>query len=124
MNSNLRFCSKCDNKYYHDIKENRLNYYCRVCGNTETNISKDALCVLDTQFQKETFHFDNLVNRYTKLDPTLPHIYLQCPNDSCKTNQEKTDEKNVTDAIYIRYDNKRLKYLYICTVCDHKWKNE
>jgi hypothetical protein len=124
MNSNIRFCSKCDNKYYHDIKNNCLNYYCRVCGNTETNISKDALCVLDTQFQKEIFQFDNLVNRYTKLDPTLPHIDLQCPNDSCKTNQEKIDNKHVTDAIYIRYDNKRLKYLYICTVCDHKWKNE
>jgi len=124
MNSVIRFCSKCDNKYYHNIENNQLKYYCRVCANTETNVSKEALCVLDTQFQKETNNIEYLVNRYTKFDPTLPHIYLRCPNEACKTNHNNTDEKNVTDAIYIRYDNKQMKYLYICTECDHKWKNE
>ena len=120
MNSSIRFCGKCDNKYYHNIENNQLKYYCRVCGNVEINISKEALCVLDTSFHKENDNFDHLVNRFTKLDPTLPHINLQCPNDSCKTNIDK----KVTDAIYIRYDNKRLKFLYICTECDHKWKND
>lgn len=120
MNSTIRFCENCDNKYYHNIENNQLKYYCRVCGNTETNVAKEALCVLETQFQKESYNFDHLINRYTKFDPTLPHIHLQCPNDACKTNKDS----HVTDAIYIRYDNKQLKYLYICTECDHKWKNE
>jgi DNA-directed RNA polymerase subunit M/transcription elongation factor TFIIS len=122
MDSTIRFCSKCDNKYYHSIEDKKLKYYCRVCGHTEHNISKEALCVLETQFNQEKYHFDHIINRYTKNDPTLPHIYLRCPNDICKTNENK--EHNVTDAIYIRYDNINLKYLYICTVCDFKWKNE
>ena len=82
--------------------------------------SKYTSNFIETQFKKESHNFDHLVNRYTKFDPTLPHIHLRCPNDSCNTNKEK----NVTDAIYIRYDNTQLKYLYICTECDHKWKNE
>ena len=120
MDSTIRFCSNCNNKYYHNIDNNELRYYCRVCGKVENNIAKEALCVLDTQFQKETNNFDHLINRYTKLDPTLPHIYLQCPNETCKTNESK----KITDAIYIRYDHQRMKFLYICTECDHKWKNE
>jgi len=120
MDSTIRFCSNCNNKYYHNIDNNELKYYCRVCGNVENNIAKEALCVLDTQFQKESNNFDHLVNKYTKLDPTLPHIYLQCPSETCKTNESK----KITDAIYIRYDHQRMKFLYICTECDHKWKNE
>ena len=123
MNSTIRFCSQCDNKYYHSIEENQLKYYCRVCGNTETNVSKEALCVLDTQFQKDALNFDHLVNRYTKYDPTLPHIFLRCPSDSCKTNTG-AEPSHVTDAIYIRYDNRNLKFLYICTECDYKWKTD
>jgi DNA-directed RNA polymerase subunit M/transcription elongation factor TFIIS len=123
MNSTIRFCSQCDNKYYHSIEENQLKYYCRVCGNTETNVSKEALCVLDTQFQKDALNFDHLVNRYTKFDPTLPHIFLRCPSDNCKTNIG-SDPSHVTDAIYIRYDNHNLKFLYICTECDFKWKTD
>jgi aspartate carbamoyltransferase regulatory subunit len=120
MNSTIRFCSKCDNKYYHRIEKDTLNYYCRVCGNIEQNVSTDPLCVLDTQFKENSVNLDFIVNKYTKFDPTLPHISLKCPNDSCQTNT--TD--NITDAIYLRYDNARLKFLYICTTCDHKWKTE
>ena len=120
MNSTIRFCSKCDNKYYHRIETNQLKYYCRVCANIEINVSKEPLCVLDTQFKESTLNFDLIVNKYTKFDPTLPHICIKCPNDNCKTN--KTD--NITDAIYLRYDNTQLKFLYICTECDHKWKTE
>ena len=125
MNSTIRFCSKCDNKYYHRIETNQLIYYCRVCANTEINVSKEPLCVLDTQFKDNTVNFDFIVNKYTKYDPTLPHISMKCPNDNCKTNSANNAE-NVTDAIYLRYDNTQLKFLYICTEpeCNHKWKTE
>jgi len=145
MNTNIKFCGKCDNKYYHRIEEDQLRYYCRVCGNIEANFTTEALCVLDTQFQQNTHNYDFIVNKYTKFDPTLPHIFVQCPNDSCSTNVEANVEANsetgetggkgkrseensntekVTDAIYLRYDNTQLKYIYICTTCDHKWKTE
>ena len=130
MNSNIKFCAKCDNKYYHRIEENRLRYYCRVCGNVESNTTTEALCVLDTQLQQNTTNYDFIVNKYTKFDPTLPHIFVKCPNDACKTNHssnsssEKKTEEGITDAIYLRYDNTQMKYIYICTECDHKWKTE
>jgi len=132
MNSTIRFCSNCQNKYYHRIGKDKvsltdiLQYYCRVCGNTESNDnteSKLPLCVLNTQFKKSSVNLDFIVNKYTKHDPTLPHISIKCPNDSCNTNTSE-NENNVTDAIYLRYDNVVLKFLYICTVCNHKWKTE
>lgn len=124
MNTNIKFCEKCDNKYYHRIEENQLRYYCRVCGNIEANVTTEALCVLDTQFQQNTHNYDFIVNKYTKHDPTLPHIFVRCPNDACETNKKESDKEPVTDAIYLRYDNTNLKYIYICTTCDHKWKTE
>ena len=139
MNTNIKFCGKCDNKYYHRIEEDQLRYYCRVCGNIEANVTTEALCVLDTQFQQNTHNYDFIVNKFTKFDPTLPHIFVRCPNDACTTNSETNGETNgekgetkgsenskekVTDAIYLRYDNTQLKYIYICTTCDHKWKTE
>jgi DNA-directed RNA polymerase subunit M/transcription elongation factor TFIIS len=123
MSSNIRFCAKCDNKYYHSIDANQLIYYCRVCGNKEENVSKEPLCVLDTQFKENSINFDYIVNKFTKYDPTLPHITLKCPNDKCTTNSSENAD-NVTDVIYLRYNNSQLKFIYICTVCDHKWKTE
>jgi DNA-directed RNA polymerase subunit M/transcription elongation factor TFIIS len=124
MSSNIRFCSKCDNKYYHRILGNQLIYNCRVCGNTEQNVSNQALCVLDTQFQQGTQNFDFIVNKYTKFDPTLPHLFVHCPNDQCKTNAGNNNIDSTTDAIYLRYDNNQMKFLYICTECDYKWKTD
>ena len=126
--STIRFCIKCDNKYYHMIQNNELIYYCRVCGNKEMNVNKEALCVLDTNVNQGTSNFDYIVNKYTKYDPTLPHIFVHCPNEKCKTNHQKKEnhkeELGVTDAIYLRYDNVNLKFLYICTECEFKWKTE
>lgn len=124
--SSIRFCTKCDNKYYHRITENALVYHCRVCGFQDPNISNDAFCVLDTQIQSGVQNFDHIVNRYTKFDPVLPHLFVRCPNDVCKTNTDNASDKSkqITDAIFIRYDDSKLKFLYICTECDTKWKTD
>ena len=122
--ASIRFCTQCDNKNYHRIAEDTLVYYCRVCGFQDPNISNEALCVLDTQIQTGVQNFDHIVNRYTKFDPVLPHIYVRCPNDVCKTNNDSDKSKQITDAIFIRYDDSKLKYLYICTECDTKWKTD
>lgn len=110
--SSIRFCIRCDNKYYHQIQDNKLIYYCRVCGHQDLNIA--GLCVLNTQYGHSTDSYEHVVNRFTKFDPTLPHIYLKCPNEKCTT-------KEITDAIYLRYEPNQMKHLYICTECDHKW---
>jgi aspartate carbamoyltransferase regulatory subunit len=62
-----------------------------------------------------------MINKYTKLDPTLPRMHnIDCPNVGCTTNKEGSTEK--TEIVYLRYDDANLKYLYICTTCDTTWK--
>ena len=60
------------------------------------------------------------VNKYTKHDPTLPHLNnMQCANQDCITNQEGSNTKS--DIIYIRYDESKMKYIYLCCNCDKAW---
>lgn len=126
----MKFCSECDNMYYIKIDDNdesQLIYYCRNCGNTDSNIENDGVCVINTQLKKGSQHFEHIVNKYTKLDPTLPRIYnIPCPNSLCTTNithTNKNKENNDTsrEVLYIRYDNNKLKYLYMCCKCDTIW---
>jgi aspartate carbamoyltransferase regulatory subunit len=98
-----------------------LAYYCRNCGNEETMITVDNICVSNTQLKNTTQSFSHIINEYTKLDPTLPRTNkVLCPNPSCDTNNEK---KNVErEIIYLRYDNTNMKYVYLCSTCDTTWK--
>ena len=124
----IRFCNICDNKLYHQVEEDSLIYFCRVCGNKNSDLNDDSVCVLNIQVGTDTNEskpMDNVVNKYTKYDPTLPHILLPCPNETCATNKisEKTGSltDNKADVIYMRYDNKQMKHLYMCTTCDFTW---
>lgn len=116
----IRFCTQCDNKYYHQISNDELIYYCRICGHKDLNMTKDGLCVLNTQYHGHNNAFEHVVNRFTKFDPTLPHIYLKCPNDKCETNKDK----EVADVVYLRYDNHDMRYIYLCTTCNYTWKTD
>lgn len=98
---------------------NQLTYYCRNCKHKDDTITEEGVCVLDTQLKRGEQKFNHIINKYTKLDPTLPRIYnIHCPNEECKTNLEKTK----AEVIYLRYDDDSLKYLYICSDCDTTWK--
>jgi DNA-directed RNA polymerase subunit M/transcription elongation factor TFIIS len=102
---------------------NKLIYYCRNCGNKDETITDEGVCVLNTELKKGEQKFNHIINKYTKLDPTLPRIYnIKCPNFGCKTNTETGDK--MPEVIYIRYDDDNLKYLYICSECDHTWKTD
>ena len=115
--------------YYITIRSDKtdsLSYYCRSCGNVDSEMDEDVICVLNTQIKKENPHFDQIVNKYTKLDPTLPRIYnLPCPNINClietKTEIKKETQKETNEVLYIRYNDNELKYLYMCCKCDHVW---
>jgi DNA-directed RNA polymerase subunit M/transcription elongation factor TFIIS len=125
----MKFCIKCDNMYYIKIKddnENQLTYYCRNCGYVDETLAEEGTCVLNTNLAEESVQsYDHIINKYTKLDPTLPRLYnLKCPNTNCSTNKNN-DEDNLnsnTEVIYIRYNEKDMKYLYLCTTCDYVWK--
>jgi len=136
----MHFCIKCGNMYYIKIDENNneeLTYNCRKCGhkNSELINELDNLCVSKTELIKNsTVDYSNIINEYTKLDPTLPRINnINCPIATCPSNieptgdnEEKSNGKKAQEKeiIYIRYDDKNMKYLYLCGVCDHYWNNK
>lgn len=117
----IRFCDICENKYYHHISDDKLVYYCRVCGKVDDISVSENVCVLNIKYGQDhgSKPIDMIVNRYTKYDPTLPRIALPCPNARCENNKnDKTSE-----VIYIRHDNNNMKHLYMCVDCDHIWKS-
>jgi len=118
----MHFCSNCSNMYYIRINSenpNQLVYYCRNCGNEDKNLSTKNVCVSKTQIKKSEQSFNNIINQYTKLDPTLPRIStILCPNPDCKTNTDNSER----EIIYIRYDDTNMKYIYLCSTCDTVWK--
>uniref|UniRef100_A0A6C0F4P0 DNA-directed RNA polymerase II subunit RPB9-like zinc ribbon domain-containing protein n=1 Tax=viral metagenome TaxID=1070528 RepID=A0A6C0F4P0_9ZZZZ len=120
----MHFCSKCENMYYIRIdaeNTNKLIYYCRNCGNEESLMGEENACVIKTQLKKGQQNFTHIINKYTKLDPTLPRINrILCPNAECSTNTESVPR----EIIYIRYDEVNMKYVYLCSTCDTVWKTE
>ena len=121
----MKFCIHCSNMLYIKISDadtNNIAYYCRNCGHVDTTIEEEGVCVLRTQLRKGGQKFNHIINRYTKLDPTLPRIYsIRCPNGECSTNVERVENPEI---IYIRYDDENMKYLYLCVACDNTWKTD
>ena len=122
----MKFCQQCNNMYYikiSDTDENQIVNYCRNCGFQDTSVESEGTCVLKTQFKKKEQQFSHIINKYTKLDPTLPRLYnLKCPNEKCDTNHAENTKP--AEIIYIRYDDDNLKYVYICVTCDTNWTTD
>ena len=118
----MHFCSNCSNMYYIRINSddpNKLVYYCRKCGNEDKLLAIENVCVSKTQIKKSEQSFSHIINKYTKLDPTLPRVNnVLCPNPDCLTNTQDTPR----EIIYIRYDDTNMKYVYLCSTCDTVWK--
>tara|TARA_B110000444_G_scaffold261293_1_gene312398 strand:- start:229 stop:594 length:366 start_codon:yes stop_codon:yes gene_type:complete len=111
-------------------EDDKLIYYCRKCGDKDDNFGgeSNSLCVSKTHISGGKA-FSNIINEYTKLDPTLPRIKnIKCPNVSCGSNKESSGEtkegynSSEHEIIYLRYDDIGMKYVYLCTTCDHSWK--
>ena len=140
----MHFCSNCGNMYYLKIVEDAetentsLAYYCRNCGHSDTMLMTENNCVSNTQIKRTEQNYNHIINEYTKYDPTLPRIStINCPNAKCESNMvesEAADEQGEAneeartisskkaEIIYIRYDDVNMKYIYLCTHCDTKWK--
>ena len=132
----MHFCTVCANMYYISITpENELQYYCRNCGNIDNTIAAENICVSKVNVKHTTTQqsFSQVVNKYTKFDPTLPRIHtIRCPNDECPSNKivESAEaaagakHKSQNEIIYVRYDDTNLKYVYLCAKCDKVWNTE
>lgn len=138
----MHFCPKCGNMYYLKLlnkDEDKLIYYCRNCGNEDTSLVQNLnnLYVSKTEV-KTKMNYKNVINKYTKLDPTLPRIHnIDCPNVECPSNSNKSNieeegeskggesKKNIDkEILYIRYDDKNMKFVYLCANCDTIWNTE
>jgi DNA-directed RNA polymerase subunit M/transcription elongation factor TFIIS len=119
----MHFCNVCNNMYYIRIDSentNKLIYYCRNCGNEDGLLTVDNVTVSKTHVKKNEQSFSHIINKYTKLDPTLPRLNkILCPNPECDTNTHSTPR----EIIYIRYDDINMKYIYMCSTCDNVWKS-
>lgn len=119
----MHFCNVCTNMYYIRIDNdnpNKLIYYCRNCGNEDNLLTVDNVSVSKTQVKKNDQKFSHIINKYTKLDPTLPRVNkIPCPNPDCDTNTHDAPR----EIIYIRYDDINMKYIYLCSTCDNVWKS-
>ena len=70
-------------------EKNTLIYYCRNCGHENKNITAENVCVSETQLRRSEKKYSQMVNEYTKYDPTLPRINtIKCPNHECISNNE------------------------------------
>lgn len=127
----MQFCKQCDNMYYLKINpiddKDCLMYYCRNCGdecdmlNDVSCVSVNSICVSKTVIKQDESKFMNVINEYTKEDPTLPRTNaIRCPNEMCSSNGENPEHEN--DIIYLRYDDTHMKYVYMCAHCDTVWK--
>jgi len=128
----MHFCTECQNMYYTRLGGENLNkliYYCRKCGHENDSLSLDPknICVSKTHLKTSSASYHHMVNEYTKLDPTLPHINnISCPNATCPSKYSEGDESKSqvkNDVIYLRYDDTNLKYVYICSNCNVVWKS-
>ena len=137
----MHFCSVCNNMYYISVTtENELQYYCRNCGNIDNTVASENICVskLNVKHSTTPQSFSQVVNKYTKLDPTFPRIHtMRCPNDECPSNEgggsaggagagagAGAHNKPKSEIIYVRYDDMNLKYVYLCAKCDKVWNTE
>ena len=124
----MKFCGNCQNMLYIAIDSedtNKLTYYCRHCGTIDDVITQEGHCVLNTNLKQGEQKFNHIINKYTKLDPTLPRIYtMKCPNEGCVTNVAGEGPKKKPEVIYMRYDDSNMRYVYICVDCDTIWKTE
>ena len=123
------FCKVC--RYYLYLEEvhptieesemgavSELRRVCRNCGYYK---KMDGGLILEIDLKEKTSEgYKILMNEFTHLDPTLPHVHnIKCPNEDCLTNKGQAKP----DVIYMKYDAVNLKFIYICTVCDKHWRS-
>jgi DNA-directed RNA polymerase subunit M/transcription elongation factor TFIIS len=123
--SSIKFCKDCG--YYLVLRIGQPNAeghsdlfrVCNTCGYQEQEEKGGLITEIKLQ-EKVAEGYKILMNEFTHLDPTLPHVHnIKCPNEECLTNNGQAKP----DVIYMKYDLVNLKFLYICTVCKQNWKS-
>lgn len=115
----MKFCPVCKYYLYLNVVGGELERHCKNCTYHEKEYD-GGLIVENIIQEKASEAYKVYLNEFTKEDPTLPHLdNIKCPNGSCASNNQGAK----SDVIYIKYDATNMKFLYICNVCDEKWKS-
>jgi len=120
----LRFCPRCNYYLYLSASEGPLKQCCKNCGYTAdfTPTSSEEALILETEYRSGSSASGAssgiTINPLTKHDPTLPHDkHIRCANSECPSQADASKR----DTIYIKIDPQKLKFQYLCTVCDEQW---
>ena len=118
----MKFCTVCDNllSLIKNKEVDKLQQYCKSCKKSfDCEEDEELSCVFSKDYTSDKVYFELFINKYTKYDPTLPHTdKMTCQNEKCPTHTN-TDIKS--DIVYIRHDEQKMKYIYLCSVCDKAW---
>ena len=132
----VEFCPSCDYYLYQKaagaeplkpfgplVTASTLMY--RICHNCGYQVvDKGGGLIMETDLQEKTSEgYKILLNEFTKMDPTLPHLdNIKCLNKKCGSNTGTLK----ADIIYMKYDPVNLKYLYLCNVsgCGAQWRSK
>jgi DNA-directed RNA polymerase subunit M/transcription elongation factor TFIIS len=115
----MNFCDDCDNMLYERINDDHnLEYICKTCGRVYEGNLNENQCVYEENYEMDTIKKESFLNKYTFDDPTLPKAEgIKCPNDNCPGGDK-------TNIVYMNYDNKDMKYLYVCLSCKNNTDGE
>ena len=118
----MKFCQMCNNLFYTKIDEGKLIYHCKYCNyNREFDNKTDNCEIYNSTYNSDTESYRESVNQYSHLDPTLPRVcHIKCSNDGCISHSEP--EKN--EIIYIKYNQEKMNYIYLCVNCKTVWKSD
>lgn len=116
----MEFCPTCENMLFTRLsseEEEGLTLYCPRCATTQTG-SVATGPVSSTLIRQQLQKPEYVAGEATAKDPTLPIADgIECP--SCaQAGRERAP------VVYVRYDATIIKYLYICTACNHRWNVE
>ena len=117
----MEFCDQCDNllTLAKDKGNEGLHYHCRSCKTNTECPPNFSPCVYQKNYGgNEKVFYEMFVNKYTKHDPSLPHVHTtECQNKECIGKKEKQQP----DIVYVRYSDDKMKYIYLCCHCDKAW---
>jgi DNA-directed RNA polymerase subunit M/transcription elongation factor TFIIS len=118
----MNFCPKCRYMLYPNIVDDgtAMQKICKNCRYTEIDTEGGLIkeVIIGGGASVKNKILDD--NEFIQYDPTLPHVEnIKCPSESCASNTGGQKR----DVIYIKYDQEAMKYLYICNVCNNRWKS-
>jgi hypothetical protein len=130
----MLFCDVCGNMVYMSIRSEasesgtgdvgvatpQLRCICKSCGFTSTaGAGQCSSAVFTANYGDDQNTYKQYMSRHIKDDPTLPHTEdIACINEKCSR-----AEGQKRDVIFVKYDAKRLRYLYHCVHCREFWKS-